>query len=409
MSKYLKLADLRAFDAIGFDLDHTFAKYKNENLFNLAYKTFATHLTSNLKLSTSSKDYITTPITNKNQWDLVNCKGWIYDNQKGCYAWVKINKDETATVQKVLKGFNSVTTDSEEISKIYENCKFTMLKRLLLRSNIESAWHPTNSSTHHVIENNFEFAYFAIHLKLLDLYYEGELESDLKPTEIREKANDAICFAFGTPDSPYFEEFTAGPQNFLEKSLKIAESLKTLEKPLFLITNSAARYSMNIGNEILGPEWHQLFDFIIYKAKKPNFFTGTNGVLPCQSVNKKSGLTMSNVREVHAQNTGQARSGSKTDNTTSINDGFYIGGNHAPINELVKNLTGKDHPNVVYFGDSLVSDVMFNVWQTCYVETDVDYPEWVEKLTPERSSRLCEFLSEKHSGFRVRTLDDLVE
>jgi len=105
MSKYLKHADLRAFDAIGFDLDHTFAKYKNKNLFNLAYKTFATHLTSNLKLSTASKDYITKPVTDKRQWDLVNCKGWIYDNQKGCYAWVKVNKDETATVQKVQGGF----------------------------------------------------------------------------------------------------------------------------------------------------------------------------------------------------------------------------------------------------------------------------------------------------------------
>ena len=166
---------------------------------------------------------------------------------------------------------------------------------------------------------------------------------------------------------------------------------------------------MNIGNEILGPEWYQNFDFVIYKAGKPNFFTGSKGVLPCQSVNRESGLAMSNVRECHAQNTGRARSGSKSDSVTSINDGFYMGGNYNPVNLLIKNLTGKDHPNVIYFGDSLVSDVMFNVWQTCYVETDVDYPEWAEKLTPEKSQRLCEFLSVKHSNFRVKTLNDLLE
>jgi len=409
MFKYLKRADLHLFDAIGFDLDHTFAKYKNTNLFNLAYKTFANHLTENLELSTSSKDYIKLPVTEKSQWELVNCKGWIYDNQNGCYTWVQVHGDQTATVQKIARGFNNITTDAEEISKTYENCKFSMLKRLMLRNNIESAWHPTNSSTHHVIENNFEFAYFAVHLKLLDLYYEGKLEANLKPTEIREKANDAICFAFGSQDSPYFQEFANGPDNFLEKSTEIAESLKTLGKPLFLITNSAPGYSMNIGNEILGPEWYQNFDFVIYKAKKPNFFTGTNGVLPCQVVNRESGLAMSNVREVHAQNTGRVRSGSRSDSVTSINDGFYLGGNHAPVSLLLKSLTGKDHPNVVYFGDSLVSDIMFNVWQTCYVETDVDYPEWVDELTPDKSTRLCEFLSSKHSEFRVKTLDDLVE
>merc|ERR1712226_1539115 len=178
MFKYLKKADLAAFDAIGFDLDHTFAQYKNQNLFNLAYKTFANHLIQHLKLSPESASYLQLPITsssNKPHWDLVNCKGWIYDNQNGCYTWLKINpEDESATVQKVMRGFNNITTDSEKISKIYENCKFSMIKRLLLRNNIESAWHPTNSSTHHVIENNFEFAYFAIHLKLLDLYYDKQ-------------------------------------------------------------------------------------------------------------------------------------------------------------------------------------------------------------------------------------------
>ena len=131
-------------------------------------------------------------------------------------------------------------------------------------------------------------------------------------------------------------------------------------------------------------------------------------------MNKESGLVMNNVREIHAQNTpdvrkSDARRGSITDSTAaSINDGFYMGGNHAPVTKLLKDLTGKDHPNVLYFGDSLVSDVMFNVWQTCYVETDVDYPEWVEKLTVNKEERLCEFLSLKHADWRVKTIDDLI-
>merc|ERR1711976_918199 len=291
MFKYLKRVDLAKFDAIGFDLDHTFAKYKNENLFHLAYKVFANHLVENVEISSEAQTYLLSPITDKQQWDLVNCKGWIYDNQNGCYSWVEVQENETASVRKVARGFNNITQDPEKIAETYADGNFAMLKRLLMRPNIESTWHPLNCSTHHVIENNSEFAYFAIHLKLLDLYYEQKLEASLDPTKIREKANDAICFAFGTQDSPYFKEFADGPHNFLEKSIKIAEGLKQLKKPLFLITNSAPDYSMNIGKEILGPEWYQTFDFIIYKAKKPNFFTGTNGTLPFQVVNRESGLS----------------------------------------------------------------------------------------------------------------------
>merc|ERR1711974_293541 len=88
---------------------------------------------------------------------------------------------------------------------------------------------------------------------------------------------------------------------------------------------------------------------------------------------------------------------------------LYLMGNSKPVTQLLQRLTNQTQtPNIIYFGDSVVSDLAFNTWEACYVETDVDYPEWVEKITPEKHTRLCDYVSLKYCKYRVRTLDDLV-
>merc|ERR1711879_78516 len=100
-----------------------------------------------------------------------------------------------------------------------------------------------------------------------------------------------------------------------------------------------------------------------------------------------------------------------------MNDGFYLLGNAKSVENLFlsrlrkgsQGQLGNSSPpsdrnlDIIYFGDSIISDIAFNPWHKCYVETDLDYPEWVEQLTPDPMTRLLEYTVEKYTTNRVRT------
>jgi len=394
MFKYLKRADLKKYDALGFDLDHAFAQYKNDKLFSFVYDLFAKRLTSKLpEITADARAYLDGEIAvGSREFELANTKGWVYDNQNECYIWLEVRDDSTAYVRKLMRGFRRVTTDKGEIESIYTGQKFAMIRRLLMPQQLENSWHPTSNPSHHVIENNFEYAYFAAHLKLMDLYHDKQLDNSIKFTELRDYCNESINHMFSEP-SPYFQNFELSPTEYLQKATSYAEYLKSLGKPLFLLTNSGPNYSNVIGNEILGPEWQQTFDCLIFKGKKPSFFTGSKDF---QSMNRQSLMPVSNTKHV-------ARRGSR------VNDGFYLMGNPKPVNTLLQGLTCQSEPKVLFFGDSVVSDIAFNCWDRCFIETDVHYPSWVDEVTPEKNTRLIEYTSSKYETFRINTLSDLVE
>merc|ERR1712226_789482 len=234
MFKYLKNADLRKFDCIGFDLDHTFAKYKNEGLFRLAYQVLSHRVADTIpNLSSAAKDYLKEPVTSQRALDIVNCKGWVYDSQRFCYVWLEVKDDSNAIVKRLARGLepSSITDCPDEISKTYENTRFSMIKRLLMPRQIENGWHPNKAAGHHVIENNFEFGYLALHLKLLELYNTQQLQAG-NPEELRTHCSNAIAFAFTDP-SPYFEQFKQNTEEYLSSSVKLAEELKTLGTAVF--------------------------------------------------------------------------------------------------------------------------------------------------------------------------------
>jgi len=390
--RYLKRADLAKYDALGFDLDHAFAQYKNEALFKLTYGLFAKRLSSVLPhISEEAKKYLNTEIPPKSrEFDLVHCKGWVFDEQNKCYVWLEVQDDSTAHVRMLMKGLRQVTRDEDEIAKTYPSQKFGMIRRLLTQKQIESSWHPTTNPSHHVIENNFEYGYFAAHLKLMDLFYSNELGSEVEFNSLRKYCNESINWMFSEP-SEYFDQYKTHASDFLQSATEYATYLKSLNKPLFLLTNSGPDYATNIGNTILGPEWYQTFDFLIFKGKKPTFFTGSNEF---QTMNRQSLMPISNTKDIRCRG-------------SLINDGYYLMGNPKPVNALLRQITRQNSPKVLYFGDSVVSDITSNCWDACFIETDVEYPSWAEELVPKRENRLIDYTSLRKEAFRIRSLHDL--
>ncbi|KAK9411509.1 5'-nucleotidase domain-containing protein 1 [Crotalus adamanteus] len=116
---------------------------------------------------------------------------------------------------------------------------------------------------------------------------------------------------------------------------------------MLLITSSHSDYCRLLCEYTLGKDFEDLFDIIITNALKPGFFS--------QTPNQRPFRTLENDEEQEA---------------LPILDkpGWYSQGNSTHLYELLKKMTGKVEPKVVYFGDSMHSDI-FSAHHYCNWET----------------------------------------
>jgi len=348
----------------------------------------------------------------------------------------EISDSTTCKVIKLIKSFKEkdITQDENEILKIYKHDRdFLFFKRLVNRSTIKKNWHPKEKMMFCVVENNFEFGVFAAHLKLLGLYHEGKLElkelatGDNNGTKAQFKDlapifYNAIESTFGSSDGLYNKKMYGNPDDYLVKNdtatLEVLKSLTTTSdqmtkdpKYIFLATNSPPQYAKFLLNYCIGPEWYQNFSLVLFRCKKPNFFTLSN---PFQSLNRDSFQPIKNTTELTL----------RTNKT--LNDGYFTGGSYKPVNEVFmkqfantnsasnsSSNTSPNEPKILYFGDSVVSDIVGGCWDSCYVKTDLETPEWAEKIVKEGESdkiknyHLIEYVVKNYANMSCRTIDDV--
>lgn len=129
---------------------------------------------------------------------------------------------------------------------------------------------------------------------------------------------------------------------------KFKEWLKRLRKDgriLFLITNSQADFSMFVLENAFGKDWLSYFNVAVSRAGKPGFFKNQRPFL--EVVNGVAGK----------------------DEIRDLEEGhYYAEGNSTDLERFVGKLTNKTDVKVLFFGDSLVSDVYppkyFANWNT---------------------------------------------
>ncbi|XP_024898193.1 5'-nucleotidase domain-containing protein 1 isoform X2 [Pteropus alecto] len=152
----------------------------------------------------------------------------------------------------------------------------------------------------------------------------------------------------------YFPEIKRDPGRYLhrcpESVKKWLRQLKNAGKILLLITSSHSDYCRLLCKHILGNDFADLFDIVITNALKPGFFSH----LPSQ----RPFRTLENDEEQEPL-------------PSLDKPGWYSQGNAVHLYELLKKMTGKPEPKVVYFGDSMHSDIYparhYSNWETVLI------------------------------------------
>ncbi|XP_008944695.1 PREDICTED: 5'-nucleotidase domain-containing protein 1, partial [Merops nubicus] len=152
----------------------------------------------------------------------------------------------------------------------------------------------------------------------------------------------------------YFPEVKKHPEKYLQRCpesvKKWLKQLKSAGKILLLITSSHSDYCRLLCEHILGNDFEQYFDIVITNALKPGFFSHTPNQRPFR--------TLENDEEQEAL-------------LSLDKPGWYSQGNAIQLYELLKKMIGKLDPKVVYFGDSMHSDIFpahhYSNWETVFI------------------------------------------
>jgi len=349
----LSQSAIKSYDCLTFDLDHTFIRYKLNELTDLSFEIMANYLNPKLPKDCN----IIAPITSAERKLLK--KGWVFDFKKHAFLWLD-HKTKPAKVTQILRGFNNYITDPRKVLNFYPNQDLTGSESLLERSTLAETWHPMNEAEFMVIENDFEFGYLALYLRMLDYYYKGMLPDSIDALEIRTLCSEAINFCF--TQSNYYDEFKKDTAKYIYETPKeTIRFLKSLDKPLCLITNSDSPYGNMIANHAMGETWHEIFDIIVYIAKKPKYFDEGNQLLEFSP--KEPNSKLQNPDEVDAS----------CKPVEKISKKFYRFGCSKQLEDFISEKLNKSKVKILHFGDSVVSDISNCPWDTCYLscsETD---------------------------------------
>ncbi|XP_058429238.1 5'-nucleotidase domain-containing protein 1 isoform X3 [Marmota monax] len=327
MAQHFSLA---ACDVVGFDLDHTLCRYNLPESAPLIYNSFAQYL---VKEKGYDKELLTvTP----EDWDFWASRG------------TKMMTPEAlaeAYGKKEWKHFVSDTGVPCHSGKYYFYDNYFDLPGALLCARVVDSLTKQNSD-----QKTFDFWKDIV----------AGIQHNFKMSAFKE--NSGL----------YFPEIKRDPGKYLhscpESVRKWLRQLKNAGKILLLITSSHSDYCRLLCEYILGNDFEDLFDIVITNALKPGFFSHSPSQRPFR--------TLKNDEEQEVL-------------PSLDKPGWYSQGNAVHLYELLKKMTGKPEPKVVYFGDSMHSDVFparhYRNWETVLILEEL---QGEEAWKPEESEPL---------------------
>jgi len=325
----VSMMKLQDYDCIGFDMDHTFLQYHLPNVFKLIYSSVVNHL---VKDKGYNEDLL--HFDNFTKFEDFSLRGLILDLLKGNF--IKI--DPNGVVLCASHGMKSLT--EEEIVKDYGPDKTWPLISVLK----EKVFH---SDGYALIENFFLMPAASIAGQLIedaDKNNNGRLDDY---TTIWKEVTAALILnfdflSFKKSSGIFFPSIIKDTSTYVKKcSKQLIDWVKMLKengKTTMLITDSYGNFSNLLMEYAVGKDWKELFDFIVVYANKPNFFKEEFKDRPFYKIDDEFEMSSTEVEQL--------------DSNT-----IYARGNARKLENVLKKHTSNENPKIIYFGDSMKSDV----------------------------------------------------
>lgn len=353
MKAPLKFTD---YDCIGFDLDNTLVRYKVGNMIKMEYQALADYLVHHKNYSPK---HLHRPL--EEDIDFLK-KGLILDFTNG-------NVVRIASDGAILQGSHgTVQLNQEELIKYYgPNCRWNVTDTFA--QDPLHTWNGPLSERMRSCLDYFDMPASLVFARAVDTVDEqngGKLPSyNVWPDVLGGLFYLFTREHFAKDIGGYFPHMKANPDNYIYKCsdavLNWLYRLKAENKVLFMITGSNMDFANHTASYCLGPNWHELFDSVIYFAKKPGFFTQGRPFLELDGFFELEPVDSKHLN----RNCG------------------YSGGNWSDLQECLKKWSKKSDPRVLYVGDNLVQDVF-----TPSVHTNCETVAVVEELHAEGA---CDF------------------
>ncbi len=326
------------YDCVGFDLDHTLVRYNVGPMIQLEYDLLADFLITKKGYDPAIKQR-----SFECDRDFV-CKGLTLDCERG--NLLRLGSD--GFILGACHGTRRM--GDSDIERTYGRCR---KKR-----------HPGPEYTQHLREvgpqnmvdfgqllhsfmDYFDMAAPLLCARIVDVV--DQLNNGGKPMEeyffwpdVQEGLKSMFMRTnFATDQGGYFPEMKARPERYiLKRSAQFREWLVMLRsngKYLYVITGSHYDFANHVASYALGEDWKELFDIVIFFARKPSFF--------CE---KRPFWRLDGPTEVES-----------FEGWEDLETGeYYSQGNWKDLNEFFEYCTEWEPSTSLYFGDNVLQDVL---------------------------------------------------
>ena len=351
------LHPLKDYSAVGFDVDHTLAKYNLCDFLPITYKCLAQVLINDKKYPESLLEY------GKQEQSFLH-NGLIIDIKTG----IILKLGEGKLILRAYQGFNRLS--DKDIEKVYGGPP------------VYEIFDPykTRTSEYLCCLTYYEIALPVLYAKIVELKKKGGRE--LTEEVLVEILNDciyAVKMNYNHYDDKKYHPITTFGYFFkdLQKNLskavikmpKMLNALKKLRikgKVLFLISNSHYEHIKMVMDHAYGTGWEKIFDYIIAKGAKPYFFSLPERTFKSIDIKSENRIGQScSYLQQHV---------------------FYTDGNSKILEDNIK----KHKPKlgrILFFGDNFSSDVLAAEtnpnWDGVCIMEDLDDPSYGDKYTNE--------------------------
>jgi HAD superfamily 5'-nucleotidase-like hydrolase len=317
--------NMRKIEAVGFDMDYTLARYRQEAIDRLSVE-------KTLERLVTERDYPEAILEIEPRPDFP-IRGLVLDTRRGNIFKI----DSHRHVGKVYHGFREL---SQEERHAY--------RQRTIRFNQD----------HFVlIDTLFALPEAFLYAALVDFLETTEPDRDHDWRDVYDDIR--YCIDLAHRDDSLKSEIMANVEDYVVKESALALTLHKLRsagKSLFLLTNSYARYTDRVMSYLLDgvlqeyPDWTSYFDAVVTGAGKPSFFT-----------ERSSFLEVDRQGEIQGEVTDDFQQGR-----------LYQGGNLRDFEQMA----GFGGDSVLFVGDHIYGDILrskkTSTWRTAMIVQEME-------------------------------------